>query len=616
MVNGILNVDATAITSLADLKTITDNILAVIGGLGSTFNVTTGGNVLTFAKLASTTGTINVVTGAAVNEVAFPALVSVGGHYIVTGFDIDDAVLATVTGNVTLDYDGGYSQPALASAANVYLNDYKTNATVGNVAVGTLGVDFSGLTAVGDFATLATAIGVNGQTAVIAYAANSVDFESATSIAIGSGAETIAVVAPEALTIALDYAGTTLLPLASLSVTAAKATSVTAKVVKINGALAIGAKNTGSVVSLPGLKSVGTTTTINTVSLSAPVVTTLTGAVNLTKTTPVSLPMLASAPAGVTAADAVTFTAPVYVVTPAAGLTIGAVTTSVEVASTTGSATSLNGATAALVTLTVDALTEALVVPTSVKYLTVTGKAHADLPAFTTSVQGVTSIAANTLVTATLGGVIKAASIKSTGLTSLTTSGVVNSLTVDGCTNTALTSLGLAHTHYPSGPGSTLIITGNTKLTSLTTSTNYAKTLTITGNTALAALDLASYVNPLTVAGAAYTISGNALTGGYVASVASAGTDPFVEAKILSNVLLPLKSLVAYAVTDSLVVTVALDLDDVDAASGAQLLSTKMIANIAQAVLDNAAVAGSNPTVVNATAAIETAAEMALVIAQ
>jgi hypothetical protein len=187
-------------------------------------------------------------------------------------------------------------------------------------------------------------------------------------------------------------------------------------------------------------------------------------------------------------------------------------------------------------------------------------------------------------------------------------------LTVNGCTNAALTTLGLAHTHYPSGPGSTLIITGNTKLTSLATSTNYAKTLTITGNTALAGLNLASYVNPLTVAGAAFTISGNALTGGYVASKATQGTDPFVEAKILSNVFLPIKALVTP--TNVPAVTVALDLDDVDAATGAQTLTSKMQADAAQAVLDNGVVAGSNPTVVNATAAIQTIAEMLLVIAE
>jgi len=540
MVNGTFTVDATTITKLTDLKTITDNILAVIGGLPSTTTITSkAGSVLSFAKLASTTGNVIITTKAANGEVSLPALTTVGGNYSVAGYDVDDAVLATVTGNVTLDYDGGYNQPALASAANVYLNDYKTQVAPATVYAGTLAVDFSGLTTVTNIQTLAAVIGAKGQTAADAGAVNTLTLQSATNITTGAGAKVVKVVAPSALTIALNFVGNTgTNTLASLDVTAAAATSVTAKAAKIAGALSIVAKTTGSTVALPNLTAVGGTTNITAVTLTAPVVATLTGAANLVKTTPVSLPALTSAPAGITVADAVTFAAPVYAVTPAAGLTIGAVTTSVEVASTTGAATSLNGATAALVTLTVNALTEALVTPVSVKTLTVTGKDFADLVAFTASAQSVTATS-NTLVTATLGGYIKTATVQSTGLTALHTSGVVNSLTVNGCTNAALTSLDLQHKHYPSGPGSVLVITGNTSLTALTTSTDYAKTLTITGNTSLATLILTSYVNPLTVAGAAYTINTNALTGGYVASKASQGTDPFVEASILSNVLLP-----------------------------------------------------------------------------
>lgn len=609
MVNGTLNINSTAITSLADLKTITDNLLAVIGGLGSDFTLTTkAGQMLTFAKLASTTGSVTVTTAAAgaADQVSFPALVSVGEDYAVTGKDIDDAVLATVTGNVTLTYDGGYSQPALATAANVILADYKTSAVTGNIAVGTLTVDLSGLTAVTTSVHTATNAGLSkGYLAgdAIGAAANTVSFLSATSVNLGAGAKIVSASANAANTVTLGYTGTDLLPLASLTVSATKAASVvTANVNTLTGALAITGSATSS-VSLPNLVTVGTTTAITAVTLSAPNVEELTGVVTLTSTNPVSLPKLEVAGA-ITAATAVSFSAPVLV---SAGVTVAAAKT-VEL----GSTDTANLTAGVVETLKINALDAVLVASSTVKSATVTGKNAATYGALVANI----TAGGNNLVSLTLGGVIKFASVTaSTSLTSLTTTGVVNSLTVDACTNAALTSLALGHTHYVGGPGSTLVLTGNTKLTSLMTSTDYMAVLTVTGNSALATMNFASYVTPLNPALApgtavAITINTNKLVGTYTPAVAATLTTPFVEAKLTCSSLITLKSYVNTMKTAGGVavlgyaLTLAVNIDDIDAVTaGNQLLS---------ATMTDVAVPVTKPTVVDATAAINTAAEYAL----
>jgi len=572
MIQGTLLINTTNITSakLAELKTITDNIIAVIGVGTATITSTATTSLskpLTFAKLSATTGNLTVSAQA---DVSFPLLTNVGGSYTVTGKDVSDDLLGAVTGNVVLDYDGGYVQPGLLTVGgDLKLVEWVTGGT--NTNVGTLTVDLSGLTSVASLHTGADAAGTLSLT-------------STTSVNVGQ-ALVSTLVAPAATTVNLAYTGPSAGIASAISVQAGTAaSSITVGAKKLLSDLTITGSAT-STVALPALVSVAGNTAITAKTLTAASVTTLTGTVGLTSVTPVNLPVLATSGA-ITAASAVTFTAPVLN-TPS--MTFGTVLTALEVGTTSGTA-EISGTGSAFVTLTVDALAEAMTVPAAVKTATIFGK-NATTYA---GLAGTVSATSNTLVTLTLGGVLKSATVTSTGLTALHTSGVVNSLTVNGCTNTALTSLDLMHTHYVGGPGSDLTITGNTKLTSLTTSTDMLHALVVTGNTSLAAMNFASYVNLLNHDAAntggvggpwdiAVSISNNALVGSFTAAVAATPTTPYAEAVIHSADLSTLKAYLLSAMPATgatLTYVIAMDVDDVDATTaGLQGLAAAMTAN-------------------------------------
>ena len=553
MISGDLVINTTAISASkrTDLATITNNIIAVItgSGAGSITITTVAGDALTFAKLASTSGSVAVTTKAAVNEVSFPVLATVGANYSVTGFDIADAALATVGTTMTLDYDGGYTYPALTSVANVVLNDYKTSAVAGNLATGTMAIDFSGLTTNTTFQTAATAIGFRGQVGVIGLVANTAVFSSAATVVIGAGNKLVGLVANAANTVTLNASATATYP-ASLAVSATKAASaitVGGKIVTTN--LTIGGSAT-STVTLPNLVSVGGTTSITAGTLTASALTTLTGAATLASVTPVNLPALTTAPGGLSATSAVTFTAPLYTVNAGTGVTLGAPLTTLEVASVAGG--NIGGTGAAFVTLKVDVLNETLSIPASVVTATVNGIPATAVPMVTPAI---VNAGGATLKTLTLGGmtgsVINTANVTSSALTALTTAGVINSLTVSG---SKLVTMTFGHTHYVGGPGSQLTVTGNTLLTTLSSGVlDYPLTINIAGNAVLASLDLSSYHTPLLAAALAttsITIGGtgavsNALVGNYTNAVAVTATTPYVESTITSAALHSLKAFVA-----------------------------------------------------------------------
>jgi len=259
------------------------------------------------------------------------ALTAVSGDYVVDGKDISDDAL-TSAGDVLLDYDGGYSMPALTTAKNIFLVDYDTKTTAPVVA-GTLSVAFNTALQATSISTAASGSvhssggGVHssgGSIVVGAYTANTVNFTDATSIVIGDVPVT-SVTAPDALSIELHYDGSTTVSLASLTVTAGKATSVVSKAMGITGAAAFDVAATGSItmlgttkagsfdsdaatvtaddlttvpvydtdavsVSLPKLTTVATSFTASkATSLSAPMLKTV-GAVSLAKIGSISLP--------------------------------------------------------------------------------------------------------------------------------------------------------------------------------------------------------------------------------------------------------------------------------------------------------------------------------------
>lgn len=540
------------------------------------------------SKIATVVGTVSITAKAALD---FSSLTAVSGNYEVSGADVLDDAL-TSAANVTLSYGGGYTQPNLATVAALDLDTTSFTSTT----TGTTVIDFSGLTS-------ATSVTNNGGTA------NALTAAVATNINLGA-VPVATLTAPKALTVTLGKTAT-----ASVTISTASATAVVVGgTAALTGNLNITA--TGD-VTLSTLKTVGGTTTITTggdlsapalttltgastitaANVTAPALVTLTGAATINKVDELSLPALTTVSGGLTAANLITLNAPVLAATST--ITTASATTMVikNASNTHVSAGSLENLTIKELATTFDASSL-----TKLKTLNVTGKASTS--------NGVTLTSANTAITSvSVDGELDAVSITGTGssttdkLTSVTTAGKIDSFTLDN--SDTITSLNLGHAHISGGAGSVVVITNNAKLASLTTSTDFMKTLTVTGNPMLTSFDGSSYVTVVNGATTvALTLHSNKLTGLFTEAVAATGTTDYKEAIIASDDLSTIKSYVAAVESATATLTLSVDLSDVNAATGAQTLSSKMYAN-----------AGVSTVIVSATSTttLDSAAEFALV---
>lgn len=478
------------------------------------------------SKLVTIVGTVSTT---AADTLDFSNLTAVSGNYAVAGHDVDDSALASVA-DVTLNYEGAYSQPALKTAGAIVI----TNKT--STVTGTIAVDFSGLT--------------SGTIKDAASAAGTLNLDSATSVVIGSGAPVISLTAPKALTVELHNAGT----LASLTVDTVSATSVIVQATKVTGAATItatadvtlAATTAGSLtisagklsaaaltasgatiitadeVSLPTLATLSAASTLTTDALTLGAIATVTGTLTLDGPTDINFPALTKADI-INADTALSFSA-------------SALTTSAVINTASATTMVLKSATAAHIA---DLAT--------LESLTLNGQATAfdagAAAALTSlSVTGTSSSAstfavgnAPELVSVSLAGKFASATIEGAlaELTTVSTSGLIESLTVSG--TTALVNLNLGHTAPNT---STLVVVNNTKLGSLTTSTDYMTELTVTGNSALTSADFSSYTNVVndTAATASVTIAigTNSLTATFTPATAAGGSTAFAEATIVS----------------------------------------------------------------------------------
>jgi len=489
------------------------------------------------SQIMSATGFVKIATDASLD---FSALTSVGGLYNVAGSlttlttggaDIEDAALTSVGGAVTLNYDGGYDQPNLASAASVTLTDYTTT---GTTIVGTLSVNFrdltSGLINAGTLSlSSATSVILNkGVTNLTANAATDVQIWASNSAAL-----TISATEDDSV---ITIAGTV------------NADSTTGGPLSVTGSAT-------SVLNVAALTKTSTLTVIDiATALSFPVLTKAT-AVTADATISFSAPLLAAATT-VSAAAATSFTAPLLVASTSVSL---AAAKTVSLASTP----ILNAA--VVETLTFSNLDEALSLASMTKLVTLssTGK---------TSAAGITVTSANTdLVTANLAGKHGTVSITGPGastdkLTSLTTSGTIAELSI--INNWKLVTPTLGHTE-DAVLGAKLTITGNTAMTSFATAINRVKTFVVTGNTKLASFSAASMTGlPLnSTSGSTYLISvtGNhtgttfatatGLKGAFVAAAAATGTTPATDAIYKQNSLNTLKPYIAAVYAAALATT-------------------------------------------------------------
>jgi len=494
------NLNITNAAELTFAQSLSAN-LSIISG-----NVTINNTNISAAEVSAITDKITSVTGTvavtAIASVDFSALVSVGGAYSVTGFNVADDALTSVGGAVTLNYDGPYSQPNLASAASLALTHFVT----GTGVVGNTAVNFSGLT---------VTTPVTGATTFASAA--SVDLKNAYSDVIANNANTVNMSAANyaALTIsatktgsAITIAGTVLSGSSGgvLTVTGSATSVLNAAAVTKTAALAVTAKT----VDFTALASATT--------------------VSLTNTTPVAFPALTTATT-VLAPAAVSFTAPVLKtvtsLTLAAATTISAPLTEITIGATNtafAAVTSLTLGTNAAVTSTAGGAGLDLFFP-ALKTLWLNGTGPYPDVAITSDAnmqnEAITSIK--------LSGKFGVVALLGTGVsivTKIETAGNFTSTSVDNFD--LMTVLTLEHGHNPTaGGGHILKVDDNALLTTFTTTNlDFVQSLTITDNPKLASFDLSSVKSLLTDATTTYviTITGNFTGGTFSSATGMKGT--------------------------------------------------------------------------------------------
>lgn len=510
IINGNVTVNTTAISTsqLTKLDSITNNIVATISG-----------------KYVD-------ITSIAAN-VKFKKLVNVAGYYKVTGFDVVDDALATVTGDATFSYDGPYASTSLTKVGGAL---YLVNKAAASPLVGTTNVSFPNLAVTGSLYD------------ALAGTANTVSFPLATSVAFKGATNLVSLSAAVATNVTL---GTAAYVGASLTINAPKATTVDLSAAATAvGSLTITA-DAAAAVKLDAFKS------------AIPVT------INVVKT--VTMPKYVSGLLTAPAAETVTLAVHDGVLAPALAavkvLTMGA----------------LNPATAGFFSLAPYAtLTTA----------TISGKTAATWADLKAGVS--TSISNTALATVTLGGNLLAADISGlSALTSLTTGGIINSMQLDGAA--VLTSMTFAHSHYVGGTGSVLVVNNCPKLASLSSGVlDYPAAITVTNNALLTSLDLSSYKTKLLAATGAtttITINTNKLGGNYTNATAITPTTPYVETTITSATLSGLKAFVAtYPTTapPALVMNINLDLVTLAGGTATATLAARMTADAGHATATGA----------------------------
>ncbi len=524
IVNGNVTINVANITAaqLANVATITKKITATIGT----------GNV-----------TVNFKAGDAID---LSGLVSVKGNLTVlgsakgAGSDVNLSALNNVGGNVLLTYDGPYASTSLAKVSGT-LTLTNTAVIAATTPNGTTGISFPGISVTGGVFDGGAFAGV-------------LTYPLATSVVMAGGVSSLTAVIATTVTLgSATYAAGLAITASS---TAAATIDLSAATSVAGGALSVSGFN-GTTVNLSKLVTSSGGTTLSVGAL---------GSVNLTAyNEPAAL---------LTVNGAITVSLPALVAGPIA---LPAATT-VNLAVADGS--QITGvALGAVKWLTAGAITKPVTIPSTVLTASIMGKSNSIVPmpgagawaeVTATSVTGMTSL--------TLGGTITTASVNTNAaLTTLVTSGVINSLTVNGH-GASLVSLSLGHGHYVGGPGSSMIVTSNSGLTSLTTSVDKLNTLTVTGNGALASCNFASYTTPLLGGTSAITINTNKLAADYTNAIAATFTTPYTQSTLTSADLHTLKAYLAatkaQTVPATVAITMAIDLDKVTLAGVVQATTT------------------------------------------
>ena len=575
----------------------------------------TAANKLTAAEVNAVTKNImnvlgNVTIESYKEQVDVSSLASVSGDYVVIGFDAMDDALVTV-GDMLLHYAAPYVFPKLTTAKKIVLVDNAavTAKTGVPAQLGVTKIDFLALTSmtemgtnnpVGSHTSGASLHSSGGSshssggniTVTSSYTAGSLDLQNATSVIIGD-VEVHSVTAPKATDVQLHFDSELT---GNLSVTAVLATSVTIKAISNVGAdaITIDQAATGT-TTLTGATFKGAITTDAKV-LSASAAKNLAGGV--TANTVTSLELTAATTAGAISATAATsFVAKSLVAS--ADITIKAGTAAAPTTMELKSIPTANiKSLASLGTLIVHEQAVSL----DLKGGLLLSAAHITGKASTVDV----TVSATEVKLADLQlkgklGVVTVGTSGTDGLTVLkgfSTAGTIKSLVVQNAK--ALESITMGHTE-DAAVGSSLTVTNNDKLTSLTTSFNHPTGLSVTGNETLATLDFASFteapLNYTAASGISFTVTGNykittagaaniakstGMKGAYVAAAAATATTAAVTEKFTQA---GLKTLAPFILLDTGVAatrkfTATISLDYLDSAKNTAVTAMNSIADV------------------------------------
>lgn len=501
IITGLLTINTTNFTTamMDSLKQVTNGTQASpktawIGSVGGAVSVT-GTNAATAVDLSklTTIGGAASFSGAAHN---LSTLTGVNGSYSVTGTDISDDALVSIgaLNTLTLSYHGAYSYPALTTAARIVATrlGYLTPTTPG-----TTGINFP----------------VIGTSTIFSDGANpdnTLGYLHVKSVVINRSATLALLVVDSATTVTygeLTHTG------AGLGISAIRATSVDlSKLATVTGALNVSTAAAGTVnlTALVGNPTAGT-------------------------------------PSSVTVTGPTTLTMPAYTALSASH-TLNSTTVTTAVLNANQGTATFAGLTA-LTTITVGNLKVALNdsrFAASNLLVSVTVNAsdlvNASVAFASTALRNTASVSVST------SGLLSSLSLQNVArLVSVTTAGQMDGFLVNLCGNggswaPATTTLTLGHTANTtgSGVGTSVTVTNNSRVRSLTTTTDRMKALTVTGNDSLTTVNFASYTTNITGGAVAMAVFGNSagvsgLVGTYTPSIFATNTAPVIVQSGLST---------------------------------------------------------------------------------
>ena len=525
-----INNEATLIYAETLISSATDAPKVIING-GLVISVTTTNfdqgmldrvDAIT-PKVATVLGATGVSisnTSTPVHTVLVPNLTFVDGPYTVTGAPADDSGLRTVSGDLTIAHTGAadYSQ-VTTIGGDVVINKDVTS------------IDLSAATVAGGITDSASAD------------SGKIVFPKATAVNVGTSLVHTVNLQKAVGTVNLGFAGAIT---SNVSITTPKATRVDFGAKTATGTFEVAAKTgtAGTAFYAPSLEyTIGSTT----VTASEAHFSKLTGfggnsTINATAVDFSSLSQTASGT--LVLANATAFSAPKLVVT---GVVTATAAVTVEVKTSSSTLLVLP----AVKTLTVNTLGVKTDFYSSGYPALVTlniGGAQGKAPFLTTVTNSVSVTNASVLKTVNItGGDFDSLTVSSTAITALSTAGEIRSFTLNN--NDVLAAATIGHAHLEGSDAADITVTNNAVLTALTTTAlDETGNILIYDNAKLASIDLSSLVTIPLAGTYTVSISGNNLSGSFVAATAGATTTAFVEAQIKSNDLMTLKPYITTAI--------------------------------------------------------------------